>query len=69
LLDYTLNNANVRVALRKAKKKRIINKMWRDFIDRVEEMQGANLAWWKIEGFSNALSVAFPVANSQIAVI
>ena len=43
LPDYTLNNAYVRVALRKAKKKCIINKMWRDFIDRIEGVQGANL--------------------------
>ena len=44
LPDYILNNAYVRVALRKAKKKCISNEMWQEFIAIIEDLEDANLA-------------------------
>jgi len=44
LPDYILNNAYVRVALRKAKKKCISNEMWQEFIDTIGDLDDANLA-------------------------
>ena len=44
LPDYILNNAYVRVALRKAKKKCISNDMWQEFINSIEGIEDINLA-------------------------